>query len=69
MATVHDVIEADQRMEEVLTEMHDEHTEDVPNDVYLATKAVCYAIQSVGIRFDYVIREVTKDLRVVLESR
>lgn len=54
--TMNDVIDADQRVQDVLDEMH-EHSDD---DAYYSTKAICAAIQAVGVRLDYVLNTVVR---------
>lgn len=54
MAKLEDVADAELRVEEVLKEMHEAGEEEVGNDIYLHTKAVCYAILALGVRLDYI---------------
>lgn len=57
MADIRDVIENDRELDKVLGDLQ-ESTSDT--DVYLATKAVCLAIQNLGIRIDYVLSEINR---------
>lgn len=54
--TMSDVIDADQRVQEVLDQMN----KVAEDEVYLATKAVCAAIQAFGVRLDYVLNTVVR---------
>ena len=54
MADIHDVMNAEEEVEDTLNKLH-ETTQDT--DIYLSTLAVCRAIIAVGVRLDYVARD------------
>ena len=53
MADIHDVMHADQDVQNALEEIKDEQ-------MFHAVAAICYAIQAIGVRLDYVISEASR---------
>lgn len=57
MADYHDVISAEATFNNTLSSLQNTTEE---KDIYLSTKAICEAIIAVGVRLDYVIRDVAQ---------
>lgn len=55
MADIRDVIAVDQEVDSHLTSLSE--SKDPRLDIYYSVLAICRAIQAVGIRLDYVIRD------------
>lgn len=58
MTSIDDLALAERRVDEILNEMQEADGDEVQYDVLLHTKAVCYAILAVGVRFQYVAEKI-----------
>ena len=58
MADIHDAMEAESQARSTLKDLQ---TNIQDEELVLSTKAICEAILAVGIRLDYVLRDISKN--------